>query len=167
MLQKVDMHIVPWVIGGCSELTQLGLAVLFFCSANMTFCSSVRWEMWCFSHCKMMMMLSVDDPAVFPWSIIAWWSVRNCSSTKIEGSSSERSCGSFTSPSSSLVASFPDKVTLSFSFLACLLKRKRDIYPRSGYCVRFGPCCVSYRDYKREREISSLWLSCALWSLLC
>jgi hypothetical protein len=77
---------------------------------------------------------------------------RELSLTKIEGSSSEQSCGSFTSPSSSLVASFPAEVTLSFSFFACLFKRKRERYPRFGYCVRLDPCCVSYRDYKRERE---------------
>ncbi len=44
---------------------------------------SDKWGVWCFSHRKMVIMLSVDDPSVFPWSN-AWWSVGNCSSARIE-----------------------------------------------------------------------------------
>ena len=42
------------------------LAVLFFCSDNIVFCSSAKWGVFCLSHRKMVMMLSVDDPSVFP-----------------------------------------------------------------------------------------------------
>ncbi len=42
------------------------LAVLFFCSVNIVFCSSAKWGVRCLSHRKMVMMLSVDDPSVFP-----------------------------------------------------------------------------------------------------
>ena len=43
-------------------------AVLFFCTSNIPFCSSDRCGVCCFSHCNMVMMLSDDEPAVFPCS---------------------------------------------------------------------------------------------------
>jgi hypothetical protein len=30
VLPKIELHIVPWVTGGCSELKQLGCLVLLF-----------------------------------------------------------------------------------------------------------------------------------------
>ena len=49
---------------------------------------------------------------------------------------------------------------LVLAVLAIGTIKRRQRYPRSGYRVRFGACCVSYRDYKKEREFL---MCCPFW----
>ncbi len=41
-------------------------AVSFFCTPSIPLCSSDRCGVCCFSHCNIVMILSDEDPLVFP-----------------------------------------------------------------------------------------------------